>query len=308
MSDDQKNGNEDGIYRLDTLPPPDGETDAYSAPTRVGPMAAAAVEELMKAAERRATDLSARSEEKRRLAGAPAQPPASSQPSSSRLGSAQPASSQSSQPASSRLGSANPASSPKPARRPVDVPRPPPMPRGLAPRPAAPPTPAFPAPPLPAGARAPAPPADVQGPHPSAMPRLYAGPGDEADGDQDERTLLNQNAPPPIVGPRPAPAVPAPPAAAPPVAAPQVAFATPTPPALPPMRPQLHTDPMGGALAGPAMASPASPSALAQPPAAAPPFSLAPTAPAQPRMKHAALVIVAILFAVALALYLLARC
>jgi hypothetical protein len=45
---------EDGIYRVDTIPPPEGEDDAYSAPTRVGPMAAAAVEKMMADAERHA--------------------------------------------------------------------------------------------------------------------------------------------------------------------------------------------------------------------------------------------------------------
>ena len=59
MSDDEK---EDGpaIYRVETIPPPDGEDDAYSAPTKVGPMADAAVRELMQAAERRAAELSRR--------------------------------------------------------------------------------------------------------------------------------------------------------------------------------------------------------------------------------------------------------
>lgn len=36
---------QDAIYRVDTVPPPAGE-DAYNAPTRVGPMARAAVEKM----------------------------------------------------------------------------------------------------------------------------------------------------------------------------------------------------------------------------------------------------------------------
>lgn len=42
MTDD-----DDGIYRVDTVPPPQGESDAYNAPTRVGPMASALVEEML---------------------------------------------------------------------------------------------------------------------------------------------------------------------------------------------------------------------------------------------------------------------
>ena len=38
---------DDGIYRVDTVPPPPGEGDAYNAPTRIGPMAGAIVEELL---------------------------------------------------------------------------------------------------------------------------------------------------------------------------------------------------------------------------------------------------------------------
>ncbi|MDB4942005.1 MAG: hypothetical protein JWP97_1539 [Labilithrix sp.] len=58
MSDDENENH--GIYRVDTIPPPDGEDDAYSAPTKVGPMADAAVRELMHAAERRAAELNAK--------------------------------------------------------------------------------------------------------------------------------------------------------------------------------------------------------------------------------------------------------
>ena len=42
MSDD-----DDGIFRVQTVPPPPGETDAYNAPTKVGSMAASIVEEMI---------------------------------------------------------------------------------------------------------------------------------------------------------------------------------------------------------------------------------------------------------------------
>ena len=54
MSDDE---NHEAIFRVDTVPPPAGEDDAYNAPTRVGPMAAAVVEEMMVESVRKATEL-----------------------------------------------------------------------------------------------------------------------------------------------------------------------------------------------------------------------------------------------------------
>jgi hypothetical protein len=59
MSDDDK------IHKVETIPPPAGESDAYNAPTKVGPMAAAIVEEMMHAAERKAADLSKLAEQKK---------------------------------------------------------------------------------------------------------------------------------------------------------------------------------------------------------------------------------------------------
>ncbi len=44
----------DGIFRVQTVPPPPGTTDAYNAPTKVGPMAAAIVGEMVEYARRRA--------------------------------------------------------------------------------------------------------------------------------------------------------------------------------------------------------------------------------------------------------------
>lgn len=41
---------EDKAQQIDTVPPPAGESDAYNAPTRVGPMAAHVVAEIMAAA------------------------------------------------------------------------------------------------------------------------------------------------------------------------------------------------------------------------------------------------------------------
>ena len=50
--------NEDSIFKVQTVPPPPGETDAYSAPTKVGAMAAAIVEETILHAQRRADSAS----------------------------------------------------------------------------------------------------------------------------------------------------------------------------------------------------------------------------------------------------------
>ena len=55
MSDDE----EPKLYRVDTVPPPAGESDAYNAPTKVGPMAASVVAEMMKAAEKAAANVNA---------------------------------------------------------------------------------------------------------------------------------------------------------------------------------------------------------------------------------------------------------
>jgi hypothetical protein len=41
----------DGIFRVDTVPPPPGEGDAYNAPTRVGEMPESVLEAMKKAAE-----------------------------------------------------------------------------------------------------------------------------------------------------------------------------------------------------------------------------------------------------------------
>ena len=48
MSDEPKE-KEEGIFRLDTVPPPDGGT-AYDAPTKVGPMPASVLDAMKKAA------------------------------------------------------------------------------------------------------------------------------------------------------------------------------------------------------------------------------------------------------------------
>lgn len=50
MSGDEKKDEE--LYRVDTVPPPAGESDAYNAPTKVGPMAEGAIKEMMRAAEK----------------------------------------------------------------------------------------------------------------------------------------------------------------------------------------------------------------------------------------------------------------
>jgi hypothetical protein len=46
--------NDEGIYKVDTVPPPQGEDDAYSAPTKVGVMASAIVGELLMQGQREA--------------------------------------------------------------------------------------------------------------------------------------------------------------------------------------------------------------------------------------------------------------
>lgn len=45
-------GSEAKIHRADTIPPPDGEADPYSAPTKVGPLARAAMRAMMMTEER----------------------------------------------------------------------------------------------------------------------------------------------------------------------------------------------------------------------------------------------------------------
>jgi hypothetical protein len=42
---------DDEIFRVDTIPPPDGDDDAYGAATRVGPLAKAKIEEMLRAAD-----------------------------------------------------------------------------------------------------------------------------------------------------------------------------------------------------------------------------------------------------------------
>ncbi len=78
MSDDDDNNqhSEPAIHKVDTVPPPAGEDDAYSAPTRVGSMAAAAVEELMRQAEKTAGERP-RSAQSTTQSTAPSTPPVS---------------------------------------------------------------------------------------------------------------------------------------------------------------------------------------------------------------------------------------
>lgn len=61
--------NEDAVYKVDTVPPPDGDDDAYSAPTKVGALASAVVNELIVAksrAERESAEVAAASQVKPR--------------------------------------------------------------------------------------------------------------------------------------------------------------------------------------------------------------------------------------------------
>lgn len=45
---------EDGIFKVETVPPPEGESDVYNAPTRVGALAGSIVEEIVQQARRQA--------------------------------------------------------------------------------------------------------------------------------------------------------------------------------------------------------------------------------------------------------------
>ncbi len=70
MSDEQKKDEEGAIYRVDTVPPPAGQDDAYSAPTKVGPMADMALKDMLKAAEARAQELNQKAAEKAKAVSA----------------------------------------------------------------------------------------------------------------------------------------------------------------------------------------------------------------------------------------------
>ena len=129
MSDDD---NDEAIYRVETVPPPAGESDAYNAPTKVGPMAAAVVEEMMHAAVRKSTELSQRADEKRAAMEAPGKATASAKPSApvnsdaarahAPVSSASPASTKSSDPVSvSRPPASTKTNAASPSKRPVPV-------------------------------------------------------------------------------------------------------------------------------------------------------------------------------------------
>lgn len=45
-----KDDDENDVYRVETVPPPPGEADAYSAPTKIGAMPAAVLDDMKKAA------------------------------------------------------------------------------------------------------------------------------------------------------------------------------------------------------------------------------------------------------------------
>lgn len=87
MSDEKKDEpdkGEGGVYRVETVPPPAGEDDAYSAPTKVGPVGDAFVQSLMKDAEHRNAEL-ARKDGQNRKDQAKKQPQESA-PTSKRAG------------------------------------------------------------------------------------------------------------------------------------------------------------------------------------------------------------------------------
>jgi len=178
MSDDEK---DEAIFRLDTVPPPAGEDDAYSAPTRVGPMAAAVVEEMMVASVRKAAELNAAATEKAAASEKKAAAEADAQRRTPVSGGVAPTS-KSSPVAAGALSESDLVPDPAPSSRAPSSPRAP-----VASRP--PPVPQRPASPAAAAATA-APP-----------PRMY----DEADDEENAATLLSRAAKAPVVQPTPAP-------------------------------------------------------------------------------------------------------
>jgi len=62
------------VHRVDTVPPPPGEDDAYSAPTRIGPLAEVAALELMRQAESAASGVASGTI----TSGSPSRPPSTS--------------------------------------------------------------------------------------------------------------------------------------------------------------------------------------------------------------------------------------
>jgi hypothetical protein len=51
MADEEKSDDEASIFKVDTVPPPDGDGDAYNAPTKVGPVSSEAWVELIRKAD-----------------------------------------------------------------------------------------------------------------------------------------------------------------------------------------------------------------------------------------------------------------
>ena len=90
MTDEKKDKSEPGgVYKIETVPPPAGEDDAYSAPTKVGPMGDAFVKNLMKDAEQRSAELARKEKDAKAKADGP---PPSKAPAKSGPVSAPPAS------------------------------------------------------------------------------------------------------------------------------------------------------------------------------------------------------------------------
>jgi hypothetical protein len=90
---DEKHKSEPALYRADTVPPPDGETDAYNAPTKVGPIASSTLAEMMKAVESQVVSFNAGAEktpeatarsDERPTSKPPAEAPAEAAPASPR--------------------------------------------------------------------------------------------------------------------------------------------------------------------------------------------------------------------------------
>lgn len=78
---DEKTDDEGSIFKVDTVPPPAGDGDAYNAPTKVGPVSAEAWVELIKQADATAKK-AAEGQESLEDAGPHSKPPISRQPGS----------------------------------------------------------------------------------------------------------------------------------------------------------------------------------------------------------------------------------
>jgi hypothetical protein len=122
---DEESDDEGSIFKVDTIPPPAGDGDAYNAPTKVGPVSAEAWVELIKQADAEGKK-AAEAETRRGDSGPLSKPPVSrpqpaSNPKPPASGNARGASASAA--ASSATNDAAPASKPSGEAPPAAVPR-----------------------------------------------------------------------------------------------------------------------------------------------------------------------------------------